>query len=135
MGLFKSMFTWWDGPTWGTRFTTRFHGEEVGRDAEGNRYFRKAGKGGGPGNGERRWVIYNGTNEASRVPPEWHGWLHKSTDVLPSESSLPRKAWEKPHRANLSGTAGAWHRPGALTTDAPRARATGDYEAWSPDEA
>ncbi|MBB4632496.1 NADH:ubiquinone oxidoreductase subunit NDUFA12 [Sphingosinicella soli] len=132
MGLFKSIFTWWDGPTWGTRYVTRFHGEEVGHDAEGNRYFRKAGK---PGKGiERRWVIYDGLNEASRVPPEWHGWLHKSTDVLPSESQ-PRKTWETPHHANLTGTAAAWQRPGTLANAAPRARATGDYEAWSPEEA
>jgi NADH:ubiquinone oxidoreductase subunit len=130
MGLFKSIFTWWDGPTWGTRYMTRFHGEEVGQDAEGNRYFRKPGK-----RAERRWVIYNGLNEASRVPPEWHGWLHKSTDVLPGDSKLPRKVWEKPHHANLTGTAAAWHRPGTLASEAPRARTTGDYEAWSPEEA
>lgn len=130
MGIFKSIFTWWDGPTWGTRVWTRFNGEEVGSDGEGNRYYRKRGK-----SGERRWVIYNGDNEASRVPPEWHGWLHKTTDIRPAEPAIARKSWRKPHNANLTGTGAAWVRPGALGAAAPRARATGDYEAWSPGEA
>jgi NADH:ubiquinone oxidoreductase subunit len=130
VGIFKSIFTWWDGPTWGTRVWTMLNGEQVGQDTEGNRYFRKVGK-----LTERRWVIYNGANEASRVPAEWHGWLHKTTDTLPDESPIRRKSWEKPHTANLTGTRGAWVRPGSVGARAPRAAATGDYEAWSPDQA
>lgn len=129
MGLFKSIFTWWDGPTWGTRLWSWRHGENVGSDADGNRYFRQAAK---DGRRERRWVIYNGANEASRVPPEWHGWLHKANDMAPSERALPRKAWEKDHSANATGTAAAWKRPGVITAKVPRARASDDYEAWKP---
>lgn len=127
MGIFKSIFTWWDGPTWGTRLWTRLNGEEVGGDSEGNRYFRKTGK-----RAERRWVIYNGSNEASRVPPEWHGWLHKTSDILPADSPIARKIWEQPHIANRTGTPDAWVRPGTLA-GGPRAKATGDYEAWRPE--
>jgi NADH:ubiquinone oxidoreductase subunit len=29
---------------------------------------------------KRRWVIYNGEMEASRVSPDWHGWLHFTWD-------------------------------------------------------
>ncbi len=130
MGLFKSIFTWWDGPTWGTRLWSWRNGESVGSDADGNRYFRQAAKNGAR---ERRWVIYNGANEASRVPPEWHGWLHKSNDMPPSERAFPRKAWEKDHGANATGTAAAWKRPGVITAKAPRARASDDYEAWKPE--
>ena len=59
----------------GTKIYTWMNGEEVGKDAEGNRYYRQ--KGGGKVHRdslrkERRWVIYNGVVEASRVPPEWH---------------------------------------------------------------
>ena len=40
---------------------------------------------------ERGWVIYNGYAEASRVPPSWHGWLHHTVDVAPTEESyMPR---------------------------------------------
>lgn len=131
MGLFKSIFTWWDGPTWGTRLWTSLNGESVGSDEQGNAYYRK---GGGKGRAERRWVIFNGANEASRVPAEWHGWLHKTTDVLPADQTTPRRSWQKPHAPNLTGTGRAWVRPGALGAPVPRARATGDYEAWTPDQ-
>lgn len=126
MGLFKSIFTWWDGPTYGTRLWTRLFGEEVGRDEQGNRYFRTK-------DGDRRWVVYNGLNEASRVPSEWHGWLHKTTDVPPAESPIPRRAWEKPNRPNRTGTDEAWQRPGSLMANRPGPRATPDYEAWTPE--
>jgi NADH:ubiquinone oxidoreductase subunit len=128
MSLFKSFFTWWDGPTWGTRLLVNRRGEEVGSDEGGNRYFRSR-------DGKRRWVIYAGENEASRVPPEWHGWLHKTTDLTPVEAPHPRRVWQQPHGENATGTAAAWRRPGSLGAAAPRARATGDYEAWRPDEA
>jgi NADH:ubiquinone oxidoreductase subunit len=67
-------------------------GEQVGTDAQGNRYFRA--KKTAPGARERRWVIYNGPNDASRVPAEWHGWLHGSFDELPESHLTPPKIWE-----------------------------------------
>src|ERR1700759_1029062 len=63
-------FTWWNGQTFGTQFWTWLHGEHVGDDEFGNRYFRTKGGKIDKGLGfERRWVIYNGTAEASTVPP------------------------------------------------------------------
>ncbi len=126
MGLFKSFFTWWDGPTWGTRLFTRRHGEEVGQDAQGNRYYQTA-------DGKRRWVIFAGENEASRVAAEWHGWLHKTTNILPAASDIPIRAWEQPHRSNPTGSDDAYLRAGALPAGGRRERATGDYEAWRPE--
>ncbi|MGB3723735.1 MAG: NADH:ubiquinone oxidoreductase subunit NDUFA12 [Pacificimonas sp.] len=129
MGLLKSIFTWWDGPTIGTRLWSARNGEDVGQDAQGNRYFRKAAKG---AERERRWVIYAGDNDSSRVPPEWHGWLHRSSDIIP-DPDAERKPWIKPHTPNLTGSTGAYLRPGALPTGKQRPKTTGDYEAWSPD--
>lgn len=129
MGLLKSIFSWWDGPTWGTRLFTRLHGDEVGTDAGGNRYYRTTGT-----TGERRWVIYAGLNDASRVPPEWHGWLHRTTDILPDGAAIPAHPWQKPHVPNLTGTVAAWQRRGSLASPGKREAATGDYEAWSPDQ-
>lgn len=125
MGLMRSMFSWWHGPTWGTRlFTWRF-GREVGSDGQGNRYFEsRAG---------RRWVIYDGANEASRVPPEWYLWLHKTTDLLPEQLPVPQRQWQQPHQPNRTGTSGAWARPGALPAGGRRERATGDYQPWQPE--
>ena len=131
MGLLKSIFTWWDGPTIGTRLWSSRNGEEVGRDAAGNIYYRKAAEGGGR---ERRWVIYNGENEASRVPARWHGWLHSTHDDVPAPGEEPAKPWIREHRPNPTGTDAAYLRPGALPTGEERARATGDYESWSPEE-
>lgn len=129
MGILKSIFTWWDGPTIGTRLWSARHGEQVGTDAQGNRYFRKTAK---DGMRERRWVIYAGENESSRVPPEWHGWLHRSNDVIP-DPDAERKPWIRAHTPNLTGSADAYLRPGALPTGRARPKTTGDYEAWSPD--
>ena len=33
-------FTWWNGQTFGTQLWTRLHGEFVGEDEFGNRYYR-----------------------------------------------------------------------------------------------
>ena len=123
-----SIFTWWHGPGLGTRFATWRGGREVGRDAQGNVYF--AAKAGAR---DRRWVIYNGVPEASRVPPDWYLWLHKTTDVLPTELSTSPRVWEKPWVPNLTGTAHAHAPSGSLAVTTKRARATGDYEAWSPE--
>ena len=78
-------FTWWNGQTFGTQLWTKRYGEFVGDDEFGNRYYRtKNGKVDPTLGFERRWVIYNGVAEASRVPPSWHGWLHHTVDLLPN---------------------------------------------------
>lgn len=120
----KRIFTWWDGQSFGTQLWTSRNGEKVGEDAEGNIYYRNA-------DDSRRWVIYNGQNEASRVSPEWHGWLHHTWDEAPSEAAVPHKAWEKPHQENLTGTMAAYAPAGSIRKSAPAERA--DYEAWSPE--
>ena len=67
--------------TIGTWLFTKMRGELVGTDAEGNRYFQD--KRIIPGRRRKRWVMYNGVAEASRVPAEWHGWLHYTTNAVP----------------------------------------------------
>lgn len=132
MGIFKNIFTWWEGATFGTWVGTATGGERVGADVDGNTYYqaRKVKNG-----RHRRWVIYKGSNDASRVPPEWHGWLHNTVDAVPSESLPLPRAWEKDPTPNLTGTNQAYHPAGAIGTGAHRSAATGDYEAWSPDQA
>ena len=122
--------------TIGTRLFTWLRGEEVGRDAAGNRYFRH--KRGGTIMGcslqkERRWVIYNGEDEASRVPPEWHGWLHHTIDEVPPADGGRRYPWMREHIPNLTGTDRAYLPPGHTLRGGKRDRGTGDYEPWTPD--
>lgn len=131
MKSLKHFFTWWNDRTIGTAFFTFRHGRLVGEDGTGNKYYEHK-------KNDRRWVIYNGDMEASRVPPEWHGWLHHTDDVIPpsrsaAEAASPAMApWQKGHQPNRSGTAAAYHPPGSLLGDGKRAHATGDYEAWRP---
>jgi NADH:ubiquinone oxidoreductase subunit len=127
MGLLNTLLravTWWNSQTIGTQIFTARHGVKVGEDGEGNVFYRSK-------DGARRWVIYNGEAEASRVSPEWHGWLHHTWDVAPTEAPLKRKVWEKPHQENLTGTVMAYAPPGSIRRPAPVARS--DYEAWRPE--
>lgn len=128
------IFTWWNSSTWGTSLWTWRFGELVGQDEEGNRYYRTRGGKVDPGfQFERRWVIYNGLVEASRVPPSWHGWLHHTVDLPPDMDGYKPFGWEKPHRPNYTGTVNAWRPRGSTLSTGKRPQATGDYQAWSPE--
>jgi NADH:ubiquinone oxidoreductase subunit len=131
MSLLGKIFTWWDGATLTTMLDTMRKGEHVGTDAQGNKYYRAAAK--SASGRERRWVIYDGANDASRVPAEWHGWLHGAGDDVPESRLPPPKIWEADYTPNATGTASAYRPSGALEQGGKRARATGDYEAWTPD--
>ena len=125
--------TWWNGQTWGTYFYTRRKGENVGSDEFGNTYYRAVGHMIDPSMGpERRWVIFSGEADASKVPPGWRGWLQHTYAVPPSEQSYAPREWEKGHISNLTGTAGAYRPPGSTLAAGHRAPATGDYMPWSP---
>lgn len=128
MGLNLNPFTWWNGATFGTWIALRGK-TQVGEDHLGNIYY----EGGKDPNGiTRRWVIYNGSNDASRVPPEWFSWLHHQIDSVPDQALPAPKAWEIPGEVNLTGSQLAYRPSGALEKGGHRARATGDYEAWTP---
>lgn len=120
----KRVFTWWDGQTFGTQLWTWRKGRKVGEDAQGNVFYRNA-------DDSRRWVIFNGPIEASRIDPDWHGWLHRTWDEAPTDKPLVHKSWEKPHQENLTGTPAAYAPAGSLRRAAPAKQA--DYEAWSPE--
>lgn len=127
----KRIFTWWNGATLGALYDVGRRGVLIGTDDEGNRYFEERrpsidGR-------KRRYVLYKGLAEPSRVSPDWHGWLHHAFDEPPTKAPLPRRPWEKPHVPNLTGTPGAWRPSGSLARSGDRPHATGDYEAWSPD--
>ena len=127
MSLFSEIFIWWHGQTMGTRFYTWRKGKLVGKDEQGNRYFISND------GTDRRWVLYNGVAEASRVPPDWHGWLHHTVDVAPTDEVYTPRDWQRPHVPNMTGTPYAYRPQGSLHRGAQRPPATGDYEAWRPE--
>ena len=117
--------------TIGTRLFTWMHGRPVGRDTVGNRYYEdRRAQGTGASVRPRRWVLYAGDAEASKVPPEWHCWLHYTTEAPLPESA--RQPWQKPHEPNGTGTAASYRPPGHDYRGGHRSPATGDYEAWTP---
>ncbi|MEL6519114.1 MAG: NADH:ubiquinone oxidoreductase subunit NDUFA12 [Pseudomonadota bacterium] len=127
MGILRTLFravTWWDSQTLGTQLFTWRKGKRVGEDAQGNVFYQTA-------DGSRRWVVFNGEAEASRISPDWHGWLHRTWDEPPTTAPLARKDWEKSHQENLTGTALAYAPPGSIRRPEPEPRS--DYEAWQPE--
>lgn len=124
MSFLLRALTWWNSQTINTQFWTWRNGIKVGEDEAGNTFFQTK-------DGKRRWVIYNGEAEASRVSPEWHGWLHHTWAEPPTKAPLPHRSWEKPHLANMTGTATAYHPEGSLYRAEPAPRR--DYDAWQPE--
>ncbi len=124
--------------TLGTRLMTWFSGEFVGTDELGNRYYREKGgrarpRGGGRPSRDKRWVIYAGEPDGSKVPPRWHAWLHHTVDDVPRAEEGRRYPWEKPHQPNMTGTAEAYHPQGSVLRGGRRASSAGDYEPWTPE--
>jgi len=132
--VLKSIFTWWNGGTLGVRFTAWRRGVYVGEDTGGNRYYEAKDASDSYGSHKRRWVIYQGYAEASKVPAEWHGWLHYTFEEPPTVEPLMRRGWEKDHIPNLTGTVEAWRPAGSIARAGERPRATGDYQAWRPED-
>ncbi len=112
------------------RFFTWRRGEKVGTDQFGNTYYRDKKR--VNGQRERRWVIYNGEPEATKVPPEWHAWLHHTHAEPITPGSPYHQPWVQPHRQNPTGTLEAYRPPGSVLKGGQRARGTGDYEPWTP---
>lgn len=132
MSILSEIFCWWGGNTWGTRWTIAKNGRFVGDDSLGNRYYEQTNDV-GPHGKPRRWVIYKDQSDASLIPPEWHHWIHFTTDTPPTERGYKARQWQKPHRSNKTGTAEAYRPDGSILTAAQRPAATGDYQAWRPE--
>jgi NADH:ubiquinone oxidoreductase subunit len=124
MNAFLRAFTWWNSQTLNTQLFTWRKGVRVGEDDQGNIYYRTK-------DDKRRWVIFKGEAEASRINPEWHGWLHHTWNAPPNEQPLKHKSWEKPHEENRTGSALAYVPAGSLHNSQTKDRQ--DYEAWQPE--
>jgi hypothetical protein len=90
---------------------------KIGSDEFGNQYFlhKKNGK---------RFVIYQGIAEPSKVPMDWHIWLHYISDVTPTLNKSHKFSWQKIHLPNLTGTKNS-HKPKSSTSQ--------KYQAWKPE--
>lgn len=117
-------------PLWSMRFLTTFKGQYVGEDAAGNRYYQEKFLFYKPSyRRPRRWVMYKGFPEASRIPPEWYAWIH-----FTSERPLTfqkRHTWQAPYVPNMTGTKQAYRPPASLAQAHPTTLPQ-DYEPWQP---
>ena len=119
LNILKQIFTWWHRQTVETFIYTLFTGKFVGRDQFGNKYYSNS-KG-------RRWVIYKNNIESSKIPPEWHSWIHFLQKNKPSDN-IKKFSWQKQHEENLTGTKKAYRPEGSLTHDVKKN--IKKYETW-----
>ena len=99
--MIKQIFTWWNYQTVGTYLQTLFFGKLVGKDSLGNKYFESR-KG-------KRWVIYNGEVEASKIPNEWYSWMHYMSNKIENDHNLKKYDWQKEHLPNQTGSENSYH--------------------------
>tara|TARA_B100001996_G_C18587557_1_gene564765 strand:- start:676 stop:1047 length:372 start_codon:yes stop_codon:yes gene_type:complete len=118
--ILKQIFTWWHTQTVGTFIYTLFYGKLVGKDQFGNKYYSDS-------KDKKRWVIYKNTIESSKIPPEWHLWIHYLTKNKPLENRK-KYNWQKEYEENLTGTLKAYKPEGSLHSDSKKN--TKKYETW-----
>ena len=116
----KQIFTWWHRQTVSTFIVTLFTGKFEGKDEFGNKYYSSA-KG-------KRWIIYKNKVESSKIPPEWHLWIHFLTSHKPTNNLIKHK-WQKKHEENLTGTKNAYKPKGSLSSESTRS--IKKYETWN----
>ncbi|MDA0939074.1 MAG: NADH-ubiquinone oxidoreductase subunit NDUFA12 family protein, partial [Proteobacteria bacterium] len=80
----------------------KFCSKFAGTDQFGNKYyevniFRNF-------NLKKRFVLYKGSSEASKIPPSWFLWIHYQTSKIPCNTELHSKNWKKSHIPNFTGT-------------------------------
>ena len=121
INFLKQIFTWWHKQTLGTFIYTLFTGKLIGRDQFGNKYYSNS-KG-------RRWVIYKDIIESSKIPPDWHSWIHFLKINKPSNEEK-KFLWQKQYEENLTGTSRAYKPEGSLTSDLKKNMKK--YEIWKP---
>lgn len=114
----KIIFTWWNGQTIGTFLNTLFFGKLVGIDDSQNKYYVD--------NNDRRWVIFNSEVEATKIPPEWHAWIHHLIKEIPNKDEFSKYGWQKDHQENKTGTKEAY------SPNKYKVQTKADYESWRP---
>ena len=114
----KIIFTWWNGQTIGTFLNTLFFGKLVGIDDSKNKYYVDSK--------DRRWVIFNTEVEATKIPPEWHAWIHHLIKEVPTKAEFSKYEWQKGHQENKTGTKEAY------SPNKHKVQTKADYESWRP---
>lgn len=99
--------------------------KQIGADQFCNKYF--VGKSTNYLGHPKRFVIYNGRNESSKVPPMWHAWLHYLNDEIPNNDN-ELYDWQQKHIPNLTGTKHAYNPAQSKNTKLET------YAKWIPNK-
>ena len=119
INFLKQIFTWWHKQTVGTFIYTLLKGRFIGEDQFGNKYYSNSSG--------KRWVIYKNNIESSKIPPEWHLWIHHLILKKPSDK-INNFSWQKNYEENLTGTKRAYKPEGSLAMD--QKKNMKKYETW-----
>ncbi len=103
-----------------TKFLIKRPSQKVGTDEFGNCYYKNKKNG-------KRHVIYQGLAEASKIPAQWHGWIHYTTDIIPVKVNTHKASWQKIHIPNLTGTKNSY----SPNKNKPQKNSK-NYEPWKP---
>ena len=99
--FFKQVFIWWNQQTLGTRIQTLLFGKFVGKDSFGNKYYQnRSGK---------RWVVYSGEIEATKISSDWYSWIHHINNKIEKSKDIKKYEWQKPSQPNKTGTNESYH--------------------------
>ena len=110
-----------------TKLKIKLTSTKVGEDEFGNQYFQSK-------KDKKRFVIYRGIAEPSKIPANWHGWIHYTTNQTPVGFDTNRHAWQKHHLPNLTGTPNSYAPQGHLNKGGLRNKVSSDYQSWSPEQ-
>ena len=99
----------------------------VGQDEFGNKYYETKKV---DSKKLKRMVKYNGLPEASKIPANYHGWLHYNSDEFPTIKK-DKFSWQKKHLPNLSGTRYAYI-PKSISENFVRNKQNTEYKPWTP---
>ena len=114
----------------GTKLYTFFYGNLVGQDDFKNKYYCNSKDCNDLE--KKRWVIFNGEVEASKIPPHWHAWLHKSIEAPPLNYTH-KYSWQKEHSANMTGTEEAYYPDSyPLSKSYKKNAIKSEYDSWKP---
>ena len=77
-----------------------FTANYIGEDSYKNKYYESKKRKDYLGR-KKRFCIFNGIVEASKIPSNWHAWIHHNSNVAIEHQKY---FWMKSHIPNLTGT-------------------------------
>ena len=58
---------------------------------------------------KKRWIIYKGEIDASKISNEWFSWIHFTKNKMEINKNVKKYSWQKPHSSNKTGTSESYH--------------------------